>query len=469
MKRTLLVFHLLWISACGHLQRSHLDAGEERTLSEKQSETSVDGSSGEKPVVSTEGVVPDFDKSAKESEIPHEVNDLVEKWLAYYQGRGRGHMTRYLERSTRYLPLMKEILASEGLPTDLVYVALIESGFASAAQSRARAVGYWQFIAGTGRLYGLKMGQFIDERRDPILSTQAAAKYLKALYAVFGDWYLAIAAYNSGENRIQRVIMKHYTRDFWSLAKARSLPKETINYVPKYLAARLIAQNPGKYGFRDLDYQPAFEFDEIEVHQSVNLKDLATELGVDYSEIKRLNPAYLRNFAPAIARKALVLRVPQGMKDVSKVAVEKCYMSDRKVVAELEKDFFYYRVHRGDNLGGIARKYRTTIPELCRLNNLSRRSVLRIGQQLQVPIKGEVRVAASSSSPKIKEPAPRRERVASQEEIDQEKRYRVRRGDTLIHIAKKFGVSLINLTQRNQIRKHSRLIAGSTLIIPVID
>ncbi|MFN7262309.1 MAG: lytic transglycosylase domain-containing protein, partial [Pseudobdellovibrionaceae bacterium] len=168
--------------------------------------------------------------------IPVEMNPLVEKWVNYFQGRGRPHMERYLARSNRYIGLMKKILRQNGLPEDLIYIALIESGFSSKATSRAAAVGYWQFIRPTGKRYGLEINSLVDERRDPVLSTQAAAEYFKGLYSVFGSWYLAMASYNVGENRVKREVMNHYTRDFWELARKKRFPQETINYVPKYIA-----------------------------------------------------------------------------------------------------------------------------------------------------------------------------------------------------------------------------------------
>ena len=168
--------------------------------------------------------------------LPLEVNRNVLQWIDYFQGRGRPHMERYLQRSTRYMPIMKKILKDNGLPEDLIYIALIESGFSSTAHSSAAAVGYWQFIKGTGRRYGLGIDSYIDERRDFVKSTQAAADYFKGLYNLFGAWYLAIASYNVGENRVKNLVMKNKTRDFWKLARENRLPDETSNYVPKILS-----------------------------------------------------------------------------------------------------------------------------------------------------------------------------------------------------------------------------------------
>ncbi|RME16074.1 MAG: hypothetical protein D6797_05255, partial [Bdellovibrio sp.] len=212
--------------------------------------------------------------------IQLEVNPAVQKWLNYFQERGRAHMERYLKRSTRYISVMKAELRKRGMPEELIYVPLIESGFNHRAYSYASAVGYWQFIRGTAKRYGLRINTFIDERRDPILSTNAAAEYFSELYNLFGDWYLALAAYNAGENRIKRAVMKYKTRNFWRLAKGRRLPRETRNYVPKFIAAALIHQNPAKYGFHDLDYQKPLSFDEIRVARSISLYTLAKNLNL---------------------------------------------------------------------------------------------------------------------------------------------------------------------------------------------
>ena len=224
--------------------------------------------------------------------LPVEMNGKVTKWIEYFQGRGRGHMKRYLSRSSRYLPKMKEILKKHGLPEDLVYIALIESGFNAKAVSSARAVGFWQFIRGTGRRYGLQQNYYVDERRDFVLATEGASKYLKALYNLFGSWYLAIASYNVGENRVKNLVMKYYTRNFWDLAKKGRLPGETQNYVPKFLAARLIAKHPEKYGFDDVVYEPPLDFKVVDLSgKGVNLKKLAKHLNVTYPCLLYTSPS----------------------------------------------------------------------------------------------------------------------------------------------------------------------------------
>jgi membrane-bound lytic murein transglycosylase D len=215
------------------------------------------------------------DTGADLKAVPLAVNRQVLKWIDYFQGQGRPHMERYLSRSTRYMPVMKKILKENGLPEDLIYIALIESGFSGTAHSSAAAVGYWQFIKGTGKHYGLKIDTYMDERRDFVRSTQAACGYFKGLYDIFHSWYLAIASYNVGEGRVKSVVQKYRTRDFWQLARENKLPEETSNYVPKFIAARLIAKEPAKYGFTDIEYMPPLEYSEVDLATSVDFRKLS--------------------------------------------------------------------------------------------------------------------------------------------------------------------------------------------------
>lgn len=317
-------------------------------------------------------------------QIPTEINPLVEKWIAYFQGRGRGHMERYLSRSTRYMKIMKKILRDNGLPEDLIYIALIESGFSYKATSRAAAVGYWQFIRGTGRRYGMEINAMIDERRDPILSTQAAAEYFKGLYSVFGSWYLAMASYNVGENRVKREVMKNMTRDFWVLAKKRRLPKETINYVPKFIAAKLIGNNPAKYGFVDIDYMTPLEFEHITVDRPLNLKVMAEKMNYEYDDLKQLNPKFKGEIAPLKENGKLDLRVPLGMVQQAKVAAAESAVEKVEYIADAG-EIEIYKVKTGDSLKTIARKYKTTVAWLRDQNDLKKGKRLRIGQRIFVP------------------------------------------------------------------------------------
>jgi len=431
--------------------------------------------------------------------IPLEVNRMVLKWIDYFQGQGRPHMERYLSRSTRYAPIMKEILRKEGLPEDLIYIALIESGFSSTAHSSASAVGYWQFIRGTGKQYRLRIDSFVDERRDFERSTVAAADYFKGLYNLFGAWYLAIASYNVGENRVKGLVMRNKTRDFWKLARERRLPQETVDYVPKFLAARLIGKEPAKYGFTDVEYMPPLEFSTVSFSSPIDIRRLATEMGLEYDDLRDLNPAYKRGVAPMPkSGDKLVLRVPKGTEDKALAAAANAgaNLSTRYIA---EDDYSYYRVRRGDTISSIARKFNVSQTKILQLNRLSARSVLSVGKRLRVPsenvatlgpakssqlesrdrrepsnavIKGKpqstkvaarsrtISIADSKAEAKLKEAAKRRNaNVTRQFHV-------VRRGENLALIAKKYGVSVRELASHNRIKKQSTLFVGKKLEIP---
>lgn len=398
--------------------------------------------------------------------IPIEVNRLVLKWIDYFQGPGRHHMERYLARSTRYAPIMKEILRKEGLPEDLIYIALIESGFSATAHSHANAVGYWQFIRSTGKHYKLRIDSFVDERRDFERATVAAADYFKGLYNLFGAWYLAIASYNVGENRVKSVVMRNKTRDFWQLARENKLPQETVHYVPKFLAARLIAKEPDRYGFTDIQYHPPLEFDRVRFDAPIDLKQLAAGMGVDYDDIKDLNPAYKRGVAP-LPRSggSLELRVPRGLADKALAAADRSKANiNARYVAE--EDYSYYRIQRGDTLSGIARKLRVSQRQIMRLNRLSSRSILAIGRRIRVPSESVATLAPSRTPNEV---APSRKPAVSPKTVKSSKSGRVhivRRGENLAVIAQRYNVSIRELAIHNKIRNRGRVMAGARLHIP---
>ena len=244
-------------------------------------------------------------------DFPVTYNHAVKKWIRYYQTRGKNSFRRYLERSSRYAPFIKAQLEKHNLPQDLFYVAMIESGFTPHATSSANAVGIWQFIAPTARRYGLKVNWWIDERRNFSRATKAAISYKSDLYKMFGSWYLVSASYNAGENRVHRLIRKHKTNNFWELAKRRALAQETIDYVPKIIAATLIAKSPALYGFRNIKYRAPFQFEEMSVPGGTDLNNLAKYLGVKGSYMKALNPDLLRGFIPREI-KSHRIKIPVG-------------------------------------------------------------------------------------------------------------------------------------------------------------
>ncbi|KYG61586.1 lytic transglycosylase [Bdellovibrio bacteriovorus] len=400
--------------------------------------------------------------------IPTEVNPLVEKWIAYFQGRGRPHMERYLARSTRYEKLMKKVLRDNGLPEDLFYIALIESGFSSHATSHASAVGYWQFIRGTGKRYGLEITPFVDERRDPVFATQAAAEYFKGLYSVFGSWYLAMASYNVGENRVKREVMNHYTRDFWELARKKRLPKETINYVPKFIAAKMIAKEPDKYGFGEIDYLPPIEFDHITLTKAVNLRAMADKLSLNYEDFKALNPRFKGEVA-TLKGSDLVLRIPPGMTETAVVAANESVVESVQFIAD-SGDTTSYRVRRGDTLSTIARRYRTTVAYLRDLNDLPRRKPMKVGMRLYVPDRTPVKDRPTTAGSLAKRSKNADSVVKNTVSVSADGRhYIVQSGDSLYTIARKYSTSVSELQRLNNIKRGRVLKVGMKIIVPNPD
>lgn len=244
-------------------------------------------------------------------DFPVTYNSRVKKWIKYFQTAGRPSFRRWLERSSRFVPFIQTELKKAGLPLDLVYVAMIESGFSSNAESHANAIGLWQFIVPTGERYGLKYDWWIDERRDFEKATRAAIGYMSDLFEQFGSWYLVTASYNMGENGVRRLIKRYRTNSYWDLVERGALPDETGNYVPKMLAAILIAKAPALYGFRDLEMMMPFAFDTVTVPGGTDLANLARYLGVSERTLSELNPELVRGFIPRdIAQHRI--RIPKG-------------------------------------------------------------------------------------------------------------------------------------------------------------
>ncbi len=400
--------------------------------------------------------------------IPTEVNPLVEKWIAYFQGRGRPHMERYLARSTRYEKLMKKVLRDNGLPEDLFYIALIESGFSSRATSHAAAVGYWQFIRGTGKRYGLEISPFVDERRDPVFATQAAAEYFKGLYSVFGSWYLAMASYNVGENRVKREVMNHYTRDFWELARKKRLPKETINYVPKFIAAKMIGKDPAKYGFDDIDYLPPIEFDHITVNKPVNLRQMSDKLNLNYEDFKALNPKFKGEVA-TLRGSELILRVPPGTSEAAQIAANESIVESVQFIAD-SGDTQIYRIRQGDTLSTVARRYRTTVAYLRDINDLPRRKAVRVGMKIYVPDRTPLKDRSATQRSMVAKKSTNTNVEKTSISISSDGRYYiVQSGDSLYTIARKYSTSVSELQRLNSMKRGRTLKVGMKIRVPSPD
>ncbi len=248
-------------------------------------------------------------------DVPIHINKQVKAYLVYFSTERKNIIRKYLARSTRYLPMIREIFQEHGLPEDIAYLAMIESGFNPHAYSHAHACGMWQFIKGTGLRYGLTIDEYMDERRDPEKSTHAAAKYLSDLYKQFGSWYLAAASYNCGEGRVQRELNNSTHKSFWDLAGNQCLPTETKNYVPQMIAATLIAKNPEKFGFKGVPYLPPLQFDKVKVDEATSLTAAAVACNTSSEEMQFLNPELRRGITPP-GLGSYTLKVPKGAADV---------------------------------------------------------------------------------------------------------------------------------------------------------
>ncbi len=377
------------------------------------------------------------------NEIPVVLNARVMHYMNYFQNRGRRSFSIWLARSGKFIPTMKVILQQRGMPTDLVYLAMIESGFNVKARSHAAAVGPWQFIKPTAKRYGLRVDSWVDERMDPKKSTAAAANYLGDLYAMFQNWELAAAGYNCGEDRVQNAIDKYQINDFWQISEF-TLPKETKNYVPKLMAALIIAKDPAKYGFVGINYHEPVPYETIRVAPQKNLRDIAKVIGVSQTQLIELNPALIHAATPPGA--PYPIHVPPGY---AAIVTQKNQQiaSLKNVNPQIAKRSGTYRhkVKRGETLGGIARKYRSSVSKIKRANGL-RSSTIRVGQRLKIPGKS----ATVSRS--------------SQHAISTAK-YKVKSGDTLGAIAARHRVSASDVRRANNM-KGSLIKTGQTLIIP---
>jgi hypothetical protein len=248
-------------------------------------------------------------------DVPIQMNKQVRAYLVYFSTERKAVITRYLSRSTRYLPMIKEVFQEAGLPEDLAYLAMIESGFNNKAYSPAAASGMWQFIKGTGLRYGLNINSYVDERRDPEKATRVAAQYLLDLYKQFGSWYLAAASYNCGEGRVQRELNQSNHKNFWELSANMCLPNETKNYVPQMIAATIIAKNPEKFGFKNVPYLPPVKYEKVKVDETTSLTAAAVAVNVPSEEVAALNPELLRGITPPDAP-SYALNLPPNSKEL---------------------------------------------------------------------------------------------------------------------------------------------------------
>lgn len=402
-------------------------------------------------------------------DIPVVYNDQVKKWMDYFLNRGRGFFERYTERAGRYAPILGAILEEHGLPRDLIFLAMAESGFNTSAKSWASAVGPWQFMPATGRNYGLDQDWYKDERRDPIKATVAAARYLTKLYGDFGSWEVAAAAYNAGEGKLSKAIIKYKSEDFWDISKGRYLKAETKDYVPKIMALAIIGKNLKSFGFDDVEFHEPLDFDEVAVKSGTDLIKLSSALGVEFEEIQRLNPEVLRWFTPPNAD-GYKLRIPPNSAEKFALCCSKLDLA--------ATDFQQFVItKKGMSLAEISKKFKIRKTYvLSGLNNISENARFQKGDSIKLPFRvGEIVSPSNNLYADLYE-KPRREilrknhrnrRLARSASRKKSVRYyTVKKGESLFTVAQKHGISVKRLIASNSdIRKTRKINAGDRLVI----
>ncbi len=398
-------------------------------------------------------------------DVPIPLNDRVLAFIELFQGRLHDFLAEGLLRGSQYLPMIQRVFRQEGLPLDLAYIPLVESAFKPNAYSRASARGVWQFMSATAREHGLRQDWYVDERSDPEKSTSAAAQYLKTLWQMFdGDWPLALASYNGGPGRVQRAVRRHGLNDFWALsARRNALPRETRDYVPAVLAAIVIAKNPAQYGFT-VEALPPATHEMLALPGPVDLRRIAEWGETTLDEIRAMNPE-LRRWTTPLSDRSYAIKVPVGTADLIRLRMEDAATTE---LATLR----WHTVKSGETLAGIARALRVTRADLAEANDLSINARLAVGQRLVVPQQPEVLLAAAPDRPAPAAVASARAAagvvpaVATAPPRREPERivYRVRRGDTLIAIARQFGTTVAALRAWNGING-SRILANQLLVI----
>jgi membrane-bound lytic murein transglycosylase D len=391
---------------------------------------------------------------AAEWDLPVTHNERVEQWIDFLSGRNADKTRLWLSRSGRYAPMIREQLRARGMPEDLVYLAFIESGFSPRAYSRAAASGIWQFIEETGERYGLEVNSYVDERRDPLKSTRAALDYLQELYDRFGSWYLAAAAYNTGENRVERILRERAGGQrgsdhlFWRIAP--HLPSETRNYVPLMLAAGHIGKDPAKYGFTGVEYETPLTFDTAWVPQQSSLELIARAADVDAKLVRDLNPHLLRGVTPP--NRAFAVRIPSGTHTVFAAAfptlLRQEIAQEKARLAVARTEGRKHTIRRGETLSHIARRYDVSVSSLLSANRGVSPRRLVPGRVITVPATGaraKVTLAKASTT--------------------NTRLHRVRRGENLSVIADRYDTTVGRLQKLNGLGRRTRILPGQRLRI----
>jgi len=415
------------------------------TSGETEAATEPQQKSEPAPIDELNGISPSADAKTRakaeeeikntHSDLPLMMTDEVAGYIAYFSGHGRGVFVRALARSGRYRDMMLPILKNEGIPQELIYLAQAESGFHPLAVSRVGARGIWQFMASRARGYGLHHNMWVDDRQDPEKSTRAAARHLKELYQQFGDWYLAMAAYDSGPGTVQAAVKRTGYADFWELYHRNVLPKETKNYVPIILAVTIIAKNPSQYGLDDVVMEKPAQYETVTVDYPVDLRLVAETVNSTVSDLQDLNPSLLRVTTPREGK--FDLHLPLGTKDQYQAAISSIPVDKRLW-------WRYHTVHDGDTLASLARTYHTTAKSISEVNHLD-------GGELETEAKLVIPVAPGKHP--TSDTATYARRIT---------RYKVHKGDTVESVAENFGISAQQLRRWNGIRGSS--LAGRRVL-----